>query len=59
MSFEEALKFVNDKRSISPNSGFRGQLKVFEKLLIENKYDIDKINFKEIKWEQKENVGCC
>ena len=56
-SYEEASKIVRDKRPIVyPNTGFREQLKIFEKLLIENKYDIDKINFKEIKWEPKENM---
>ena len=53
--YEEIFKMVKDKRYIIyPNAGFREQLKMFEKLLIENKYDIDKINFREIKWEPKE-----
>ena len=44
MSFKEALEFVKSKRSvISPNPGFKDQLQLFEKVLIENKYDIDKI----------------
>ena len=54
MSFKEALEFVKNKRSvISPNPGFKDQLQLFEKVLIENKYDIDKIKFDEIKLEQK------
>ena len=54
MSFKEALEFVKSKRSvISPNPGFKEQLQLFEKVLIENKYDIDKIKFDEIKLEQK------
>ena len=54
MSYKEAFKFVKSKRSvISPNPGFKDQLQLFEKVLIENKYDIDKIKFDEIKLEQK------
>ena len=51
MKYEDALNFVCSKRPIVyPNDGFREQLKMFEKLLKENDYDIEKINFKEIKW---------
>ena len=51
MKFDEALKFVKNKRFIVfPNFGFKEQLKLFEKLLIDNEYNIDKINFKKIKW---------
>ena len=32
-TFEEALDYVNKKRSINPNIGFIEQLKMFEKLL--------------------------
>ena len=49
MDFEKAFQFVKDKRDIFPNYGFEKQLQLFEKLLKENNYDIDKINFKEIK----------
>ena len=45
MEYGKALQFVKDKRFI-----VREQLKMFEKLLKENDYDIEKINFKEIKW---------
>ena len=56
MPFKEALEFVRSKRFVvSPNFGFEDQLKLFEKLLIENNYDIDKIKFDEIKWEPKEH----
>ena len=56
MSFKEALEFVRSKRFVvSPNFGFIDQLKLFEKLLVENNYDIDKIKFEEIKWEPKGN----
>ena len=55
--YEEASKFVRDKRFIVyPNLGFREQLKMFEELLIKNDYYINKINFKDIKWEPKENM---
>ena len=51
MNFNDTLKFVQGKRPIAcPNLGFQEQLKMFGKLLIENNYDIDKINFKSIKW---------
>ena len=57
MKLDESLKFVQKKRSIvDPNTGFKEQLRMFEKLLIENDYDIDKINFKEIKWVPPENM---
>ena len=52
MSFDDTLKFVKEKRRVvCPNDGFQEQLKIFEKKLIENNYDIDKIKFKDIKWE--------
>ena len=50
MPFENALNFVNQKRLVAfPNFGFREQLKIFEKLLKENNYDINKIDFNNIK----------
>ena len=58
MPFKEALEFVRSKRFVvSPNFGFIDQLKLFEKILAENNYDIDKIKFKDIKWEPPENIG--
>ena len=55
MSYKEAFNFVKSKRAIiNINLGFEDQLKLFEKSLIENNYDIDKIKFDEIKWEPKE-----
>ena len=51
LKFDKAFDLVKSKRQIvCPNDGFQEQLKLFEKLLIENDYDINKINFKEIKW---------
>ena len=48
---ERAHQFVQSKRLVAwPNSGFKQQLKMFEKLLVQNHYDISKINFKAIKW---------
>ncbi len=47
--FEQALNYVKLKRPIiCPNDGFLKQLKMFDKLLIENDYDIERIKFKEI-----------
>ena len=55
--YNEALQFVKTKRHfVCPNPGFKEQLKMFEILLIENNYDIDKINFKEIKWVPPKNL---
>ena len=55
MPFKDALEFVNKKVFffVYPNHGFRDQLQIFEKELIEKNYDIDKIKFEEIKWEPK------
>ena len=51
-SFHDELNFVNGKRFyIFPNPGFLSQLRTFEKELIKNDYDINKIKFDEIKWE--------
>ena len=53
-SFKDALDFVSNKRSsVFPNDGFKDQLKLFEKLLKENDYDLSKIKFNEIKWNKK------
>ena len=55
MSFKEAFEYVKSKRkTILPNPGFSEQLELFEKELIEKNYDIDKINFSQIKWEPKD-----
>ena len=55
MPYEDALKFTQGKRKIVwPNPGFKDQLKLFEKELLEKNYDIDKIKFDEIKWEPKD-----
>ena len=49
MKNEEAYNYVKNKRKrIGPNSGFKQQLKIFEKLLIQNDYDINKIDFNDI-----------
>ena len=54
---EQALKITKEKRPIvGPNEGFLKQLEMFEKLLIENDYNIEKINFKDIKWEPTEEM---
>ena len=43
MKFDEAFSFVQKKRTIVPNYGFKQQLKLFEKELEKNEYDINKI----------------
>ena len=49
LSYEEAFKLVNQKRSVAfPNFGFREQLQIFEKLLKDNEFDINQINFHSI-----------
>ena len=51
LSFLEAIHLVEQIRpNINPNFGFVKQLKMFEKLLKENKYNINSINFKAIKY---------
>ena len=54
MTFENVLNYVKDKRKISPNLAFQEQLQLFEKILKENDYNIDKIKFNEIDWKPKE-----
>ena len=55
--YEQTFDYVKSKRPIvRPNDGFQDQLKIFEKLLIDNEYNIDKINFKDIKWDPSESL---
>ena len=49
-SLEETLKKVKEKRFVSPNFGFMEQLKIFEKLLKKNNYDLNKIYLNSVKW---------
>ena len=54
LSYNNALELVNQKRPfIFPNDGFKEQLKLFETLLIQNNYDLDRIDFKNIFWPNK------
>ena len=54
ISYKEAYIYVNKKKSsIFPNSGFQEQLKKFEALLKENKYNLNDINFRAIIWKPK------
>ena len=51
LGFSEAFETVKKRRPIiSPNIGFIRQLKIFDKLLKKNKYDIHSINFKQVKY---------
>ena len=54
ISYEDALNIVCNKRpNVFPNFGFREQLKMFDKLLKDNQYDINKIDFNNIKKQGK------
>ena len=47
--FNKVYSFVKKRRpEIDPNNGFRKQLNIFQKLLQENDYDFDKIEFEKI-----------
>ena len=51
MTFDRAYIFVQLKRpKICPNYGFEEQLKMFEKLLFENDFNINNIDFTSIEW---------
>ncbi len=51
LDYVECCHFLRKIRPIVyPNYGFIRQLKMFDKLLKKNNYDISKINFKEIKF---------
>ena len=53
MKYKDAMDFVKQKKSIVyPNLGFIDQLQKFEEELIKNEYDINKIKFDEISWNQ-------
>ena len=46
LNFDDVYSFVKKRRpEIDPNNGFRRQLKLFQELLKENNYDLNKINF--------------
>ena len=56
MVFDKAYDFVRQKRPrIYPNFGFRQQLQMFEKLLLENGFNISNIYFRSIKWKPSEH----
>ena len=50
ISFNDAFKFVFEKRAVGPNPGFKAQLELFEKELVKNDYDINKIKFNEFNY---------
>ena len=41
------------KFCVNPNAGFKNQLKLFEKLLKENDYDLNRIEFNNIRLDKK------
>ena len=48
-NFNDVYKFIKKRRpEIDPNNGFRRQLQLFHKLLEENNYDLNTINFNSI-----------
>ena len=49
-SFNDTYLFIKKRRpEIDPNNGFRRQLNIFQKLLEDNNYDLNKNNFESIK----------
>ena len=56
ITYEQALNVVRSKRfCINPNDGFKNQLKLFEKLLKENNYNLNRIQFNNIQLYKKIN----
>ena len=52
-TYYESYFFVKNRRMfIAPNDGFVTQLQIFEKLLKENDYNLNKINLHKIIWPQ-------
>ena len=50
-SYLETLDFVKNRRNIiNPNNGFLQQLYIFEKMLKDKEYNLDKIDFKHFCW---------
>ena len=58
LKLEEAFKLVRRIRNINPNYGFIRQLQIFEDLLKKNNYNINKINFREIKYPRAFQECC-
>ena len=58
LSADDAFNYVFLKRTgINPNPGFKQQLKIFEKLLRDNQYDINRIDFYFIDWNPKKRLN--
>lgn len=52
-TYYESYFFVKNRRKyIAPNDGFVQQLKIFEKQLKDNDYDLSKIHCEKVKWPQ-------
>ena len=49
-SYIETKNFVKNRRNIYPNDGFTQQLIIFEKMLKDKDYNLDKIDFKHFCW---------
>lgn len=51
LNYNDAFQLVKSKRPIvKPNEGFKKQLLIFEKLLNEKNYELNNIDFSNIKW---------
>ena len=50
LTYDESFNKVSERRIVSPNIGFIKQLEIFEDKLKEFDYDLDKIDFQNIKW---------
>ena len=56
-NYIDSYFYVKNKRNfISPNEGFIQQLKIFERLLKDNNYDLNKINFNNIIWKPQKFI---
>ena len=55
--YKEVYEFVNKRRSIGPNYGFRKQLLIFESKLKAANYDLDKIDVSNVEWPPKNGIN--
>ena len=56
LPYKKSYEFVNARRSIGPNFGFRKQLLILAKKLKEVDYDLEKLDFKDVVWPPKDGI---